>query len=431
MIRATARLPYPPVGTDVRTYGTRGDGTPDDQPPLQAAFDDGGSVVVPYGTYNLDSNAAWGPIGSNVNTKINGRFVADPGVSLAGAGLIDLTAIIPLQTHPNFGLDVTRKHYDAAFAAYPNIYQFGHTAIIESDGPTRAVALYSNGISKKSGATAWGYNPVAIATVSGATALGIELDIGLLAAGSIGYGMTVAATGNGTANIEFAYGVQGNNPGSLFKTAIKIDNGDQNMVTDSLFEATGTDGTARGLYWRGTFATAEIDIPGIGVYPGENFGARFSVRGGNSNVRIGAEAVTLPTGTPSTNADLTLYSLGTGSILLRTDGGTGPVGFEVLNVASAVNYIRALGSTTTPSLRAVGSDTNIVFDLYGKGTGGVRLRDGGGVTKFQVNSTGIGFYNTTPAAQPTIAGSRGGNAALADLLTQLATLGLIVDVTTA
>lgn len=39
----------------------------------------------------------------------------------------------------------------------------------------------------------------------------------------------------------------------------------------------------------------------------------------------------------------------------------------------------------------------------------------------------IGFYGTTPAAQPTITGSRGANAALADLLTKLATLGLIVD----
>lgn len=42
----------------------------------------------------------------------------------------------------------------------------------------------------------------------------------------------------------------------------------------------------------------------------------------------------------------------------------------------------------------------------------------------------IGFYGTSPAAQPTITGSKGGNAALADLLTKLAALGLIVDSTT-
>lgn len=43
----------------------------------------------------------------------------------------------------------------------------------------------------------------------------------------------------------------------------------------------------------------------------------------------------------------------------------------------------------------------------------------------------IGFYGTAPQAKPTITGSRGGNAALASLLTQLATLGLITDSTTA
>lgn len=39
----------------------------------------------------------------------------------------------------------------------------------------------------------------------------------------------------------------------------------------------------------------------------------------------------------------------------------------------------------------------------------------------------VGFYGTAAVAQQTVTGSRGGNAALADLLTKLATLGLIVD----
>lgn len=43
----------------------------------------------------------------------------------------------------------------------------------------------------------------------------------------------------------------------------------------------------------------------------------------------------------------------------------------------------------------------------------------------------IGFYGATPAVKPTVSGSRGGNAALTDLLAELATLGLITDSTTA
>ena len=39
----------------------------------------------------------------------------------------------------------------------------------------------------------------------------------------------------------------------------------------------------------------------------------------------------------------------------------------------------------------------------------------------------IGFYGAAPAAKPTVTGSRGANAALASLLTALATLGLITD----
>lgn len=46
-------------------------------------------------------------------------------------------------------------------------------------------------------------------------------------------------------------------------------------------------------------------------------------------------------------------------------------------------------------------------------------------------SNSLGFHGATPVTQQTITGSRGGNAALADLLTKLATLGLIIDGTSA
>ena len=52
------------------------------------------------------------------------------------------------------------------------------------------------------------------------------------------------------------------------------------------------------------------------------------------------------------------------------------------------------------------------------------------VKKIEINSTGIGFFAATPAAKPEVTGSRGGNAALASLLTALATLGLITDSST-
>jgi hypothetical protein len=53
-----------------------------------------------------------------------------------------------------------------------------------------------------------------------------------------------------------------------------------------------------------------------------------------------------------------------------------------------------------------------------------------GTAFIQVNATGGAFYGTAPIAKPTVTGAKGGNAALASLLTQLAALGLITDSST-
>lgn len=50
---------------------------------------------------------------------------------------------------------------------------------------------------------------------------------------------------------------------------------------------------------------------------------------------------------------------------------------------------------------------------------------------FRHLSTNLGFFGANVTTKPSIAGSRGGNAALADLLTKLALLGLVTDGTTA
>ena len=43
----------------------------------------------------------------------------------------------------------------------------------------------------------------------------------------------------------------------------------------------------------------------------------------------------------------------------------------------------------------------------------------------------VGFYGATPVSKPTVSGIRDSNAALADLLTELETMGLLTDTTTA
>ena len=162
--------------------------------------------------------------------------------------------------------------------------------------------------------------------------------------------------------------------------------------------------------------------------------------------------------------------------------------FLVAGSASTVNGFKASAGTTGngPQLEAVGSDTNINLHLAPKGTGLVKankgfditvatddrsivLHDGtygirtfhsasgshiegvddtgassyeplfvggsslalqsSGTTRILVNGTGLGFFGATPIAKPTVTGSRGGNAALASLLTELSNLGLCTNST--
>ena len=79
-----------------------------------------------------------------------------------------------------------------------------------------------------------------------------------------------------------------------------------------------------------------------------------------------------------------------------------------------------LGTTSQNRLTATpgAASTNAIV-LGQSGTGGI-----------QVNGN-MGFNSTAPIAKPTVSGAKGGNAALASLLTALASYGLVTDTTTA
>jgi hypothetical protein len=88
----------------------------------------------------------------------------------------------------------------------------------------------------------------------------------------------------------------------------------------------------------------------------------------------------------------------------------------------------AYGAGTTGIL-AFNRSTSAYIELNVTGLT-VNLR-ASGTTKLTIDGTGIGFYGAATAAKPTVTGSRGGNAALASLLTGLASQGLITDSSTA
>jgi hypothetical protein len=75
-----------------------------------------------------------------------------------------------------------------------------------------------------------------------------------------------------------------------------------------------------------------------------------------------------------------------------------------------------------------GSPEDFVNFLFGTGQQQFWCQN---VKNLSLGPAAIGFYGTSPQTKQTITGSRGGNAALASLLTALASTGLITDSTTA
>jgi hypothetical protein len=103
---------------------------------------------------------------------------------------------------------------------------------------------------------------------------------------------------------------------------------------------------------------------------------------------------------------------------------------------AAIDLVYELGLTTTDFRVVAAAASGAVNNLFVDGDGSVIIASvsgqevqirSGSTVRIETNGTGIGFFAATPVAKPSVSGSRGGNAALASLLTALANLGLITD----
>lgn len=104
------------------------------------------------------------------------------------------------------------------------------------------------------------------------------------------------------------------------------------------------------------------------------------------------------------------------------------IGFGLGSSGTLDGYINYYGFNGTFS-----AFRNLII-ADGKGASVAKFTGSTKATQFfgSLQITGnVGFYGTTPTAKPSVPGSRGGNAALANLLTALASFGLITDNTTA
>ena len=95
----------------------------------------------------------------------------------------------------------------------------------------------------------------------------------------------------------------------------------------------------------------------------------------------------------------------------------------------------AANNANVPLLALDGSNNMVIGDnsatiptLFIIAPTTLQLYAGGGLL-IEGNGTGLGFFGSTPNAKPTVSGSRAGNAALNDLCSELANLGLITNST--
>lgn len=108
----------------------------------------------------------------------------------------------------------------------------------------------------------------------------------------------------------------------------------------------------------------------------------------------------------------TSIETGSGSLVLNLKATTETPQITLESTAGT-DLLTVKGSATTSAIACfqdltIAANSNTLIELDG-------------------NAPGLGFFGHATAAKPTVSGSRGGNAALASLLTGLANLGLITD----
>jgi len=144
----------------------------------------------------------------------------------------------------------------------------------------------------------------------------------------------------------------------------------------------------------------------------------------------GASRLQISTTSATVYLPLTIQaSSGQQEILRLNGGGTGSTNAAYMSFYDNAGTTRYgyIGDTSTGNSDITLRAEQGALNLGDSGNAGAIVISSGH-TKIAGN---IGFNNTTPIAEPTVTGSRGGNAALASLLTALANYGLITNSTTA
>jgi hypothetical protein len=170
------------------------------------------------------------------------------------------------------------------------------------------------------------------------------------------------------------------------------------------------------------FGSATAPMSGTGVFIGKD-GSDYEFRCGNpagEYIHWNGSALTVGGTITAQNFTSTAITLASGE--------TG--GKQIRFAQVSTNPFLIFGGSAWLSKSYVGGSPGALeLSTYSSaGSTSVLIQaSGGAADTITLDSDRLGFYGGTPQSKPTVSGSRGGNAALASLLTGLANLGLITD----
>lgn len=171
----------------------------------------------------------------------------------------------------------------------------------------------------------------------------------------------------------------------------------------------------------GNIGIGAVPIPNAGIFMGATQGTATNQYGGLFQP-LGNNAATVlltgVTGQPATSP--VVYTI-TDVACLHAGAPTRGSGSIITNISGVLVDAIATGATNVYGVK--------IANPTGGSTSNWGLFNGGSA---QVNgsSTNLSFFAHAPSAQITVAGAKGGNVALGNLMTALANYGLVIDTTT-
>lgn len=150
-----------------------------------------------------------------------------------------------------------------------------------------------------------------------------------------------------------------------------------------------------------------------------NFG-QYIANQGSANI---SNSAALYIANQSGSSGLNLAGYVEGGVWIHNVNQNGTSDFTIMGDTDG-NLFVADTSADTVQIGAATTSDSAKFYVSGKISTSGEIEINGDLNH---DGSNVGFYGTAPAAKPTVTGSRGGNAALASLLTALAGLGLITD----